>query len=78
MPTLIILDGIKISIYPSEHNPPHIHVDYTEYHALLDITNLTLLKGEIPGKIFKKAVEWAALYQANLLNTFKELNPHLR
>ncbi len=51
MPTVIILEGIKISIYPNDHNPPHIHVDYTEYHALLDISNLTVIEGEIPSRI---------------------------
>jgi len=45
MPTLIIIDGIKISIYPNDHNPPHIHIDYAEYHALVDIINLSLIKG---------------------------------
>jgi hypothetical protein len=78
MPTIIIFEGIKISIYPNEHNPPHFHVDYSDYHSLINISDLTLLKGELPSKILKKVIEWAKDKQIELLDIFKNLNLNLR
>ena len=67
-----------LSLFPNDHNPPHLHIDYAEYHALIDIANLEILKGEMPAKILKKATDWASENKNYLIETFAELNPNLR
>lgn len=37
MPTVEIVNGIKISIYNGDHRPPHIHAKYNEYEILIEI-----------------------------------------
>jgi hypothetical protein len=37
MPTIDIIDGIKICIYNGEHRPPHFHASYNEYEVVLEI-----------------------------------------
>lgn len=37
MPEISNFYGIVITMYFPEHNPPHFHVRYNEYHAYIDI-----------------------------------------
>ncbi len=50
MPTLSMFFGIIIRMYyaPKEHNPPHIHVYYQDYKAIVNILNCELMEGELP------------------------------
>ena len=45
MPEICRFLGIVISMYFDEHNPPHFHVRYNEYRAVLAIRTLNLLDG---------------------------------
>lgn len=78
MPTIETIDGIKILLYSNDHAPPHFHVWYGEYKAMIDIETLDIIKGELPSKAMKKVVVWAKNNQTELLENFYELNPHLR
>ncbi|ADB37143.1 DUF4160 domain-containing protein [Spirosoma linguale] len=66
-------DGIRIYIYPRDHNPPHFHVYYAEYEALIDIRTLEIIAGNLPGKQAKRVQKWAILLQDELLNEFIRL-----
>lgn len=35
MPTISIFYGIKILMFFDEHNPPHFHAQYAEFHAII-------------------------------------------
>ena len=41
-----------------EHNPPHIHILYGEYNAVIDLQTLKLMEGDLPGKGLAMAMEW--------------------
>lgn len=73
MPVICRFYGLLIKMFfiGSEHQPPHIHVSYGEYNALLDIRNLTLLEGDLPVRAEKMALEWAGKYQEELLEMWK-------
>ena len=49
MPTLSMFFGIIIRMYyaPKEHNPPHIHVYYQIYKAIINIMNCEIINGEL-------------------------------
>ncbi len=66
-------DGIKIYIYARDHNPPHFHVYYGEYEAIISIKNLEILAGELPSKQYKRVIKWAEKLQAELLKEFLRL-----
>lgn len=65
MPTISMFYGIIIRMYcsPNEHNPPHIHVYYNEYTAILDLNSCEVSDGrlEFSSKrwiaIFYRAIE---------------------
>ena len=60
MPTISMFYGIIIRMYcaPSEHNPPHIHIYYNEYVAILDLNSLEFTSGKLPNKQRKLVEAW--------------------
>lgn len=54
--------GIVISMYLSDHNPPHFHVRYNEYRAVIDIYTLNILDGYLPGRVRGLVQEWAEIH----------------
>lgn len=45
MPTLSMFFGIVVRMYyaPSEHNPPHIHVEYQDYEATINLQDYSVM-----------------------------------
>ncbi len=77
MPTIKIIDSIKVDIYAREHPPPHFHVLFAEYEELIVIETLETYIGYIPASQRKKVIKWAELQKELLLKNFKRLNPRL-
>ena len=65
MPVLSMFYGIIISMFYKDHNPPHIHIQYAEYNAIVDF-NGDILEGELPGKQRKLMEAWIVLHQDEL------------
>jgi hypothetical protein len=59
MPTVAIIDGVKIQFYPKEHPPPHFHAVFAEYRAQIDISSLSVIKGRLPRAKLRVVVSWA-------------------
>jgi hypothetical protein len=70
MPTVAIIDGMKVQFFPNEHPPPHFHVAYAEYRALIRIDTMQLWKGNLPRNKLRSVIEWASQRQAILLATW--------
>lgn len=77
MPTLKILDSIKIDVYSREHPPPHFHAIYSEFEELIIIDSLETYQGKLPIVQRKKVIGWAKDRKDILLENFKRLNPRL-
>jgi hypothetical protein len=77
MPTLCIIDSIKLEIYAHDHPPPHFHARYAEFEVLIEIKTLQLYAGTIPAPISKKIIAWAKQKgeQSFLLENYLRLNP---
>ena len=69
MPTICMFYGIIIRMYcsPNEHNPPHFHVYYNEYKAIVDIRTCEITDGKLPLKQAKIVLAWAELRQEELM-----------
>lgn len=77
MPTLKIIDSIKIDVYSREHPPPHFHAIYAEYEELILIETLETYAGKLPNVQRKKVIDWAIDKRDFLGKNFKLLNPRL-
>jgi hypothetical protein len=74
MPTIAAFDGIKIILYAADHAPPHFHVIHAEHEAMVRIADLTVIAGEIPRSILRKALDWAEQNQGALALRWVQLN----
>jgi Domain of unknown function (DUF4160) len=80
MPEVARFYGITIRIFFGDHPPPHFHAIYGEFNALVSIETLVILEGDLPSRAEKLIIEWATLYQNELLNIwntqdFRKLPP---
>ncbi|HRJ62407.1 MAG TPA: DUF4160 domain-containing protein [Azospirillaceae bacterium] len=74
MPTLAFFDGIKIAMYAEDHAPPHFHVIYAGQEALVRISDLAVLHGDLPRPILRRALQWADDNQGLLALHWLRLN----
>jgi len=77
MPTIKIIDSIKIDLYSREHPPPHFHAIYADKEALITIKDFEIYEGSLPKTQLNKVLSWAKQNQKMLLDNFKILNPRL-
>jgi len=77
LPTLKIIDSIKIDVYSREHPPPHFHAIYAEYEELIVIRTLSTYAGSLPKNQRNKVIKWAKSKQDYLILNFQRLNPRL-
>ncbi|MFN4197900.1 MAG: DUF4160 domain-containing protein [Flavobacterium sp.] len=77
MPTIKIIDNVKIDMYSRDHPPPHFHVKFAEYEELIEIETLETYAGKMPKVQRKKVTDWAVDNKEFLLDIFNKLNPRL-
>lgn len=82
MPVIARFYGMVAKMYllGSEHNPPHVHFLYGEYNGVIDLNEVKIIEGDLPGKAASMAIEWTQKYQKELLDMwhtqqFKKLPP---
>jgi Domain of unknown function (DUF4160) len=66
VPRISYFYGIVISMYSSDHPPPHFHARYGEYEAKIDIDTGELQAGIFPPRAQRLVREWAELHRAEL------------
>jgi hypothetical protein len=73
MPALSQFLGIVITMYFNDYNPPHFHVRYDEYRALISIDNFSILEGNLPPRVLGLAMEWVGLHKEELMENWNLL-----
>ena len=68
---LLDIYGIIIKLFFSDHPPPHFHAIYGDYNALFNLETLEIIEGDLPNRATKMVVEWAKIYQLELLKMWK-------
>ncbi len=76
MPELCRFLGIVISMYFDEHNPPHFHVRYNDYRAIISIHDLNQLEGNLPARVRGLVLEWTEIHQQELLTMWNTKEFH--
>lgn len=56
----------------SEHNPPHFHVWYEDYKAIITIKD-GIITGSLPRRALSLVYEWLDLHQDELLDNWRRL-----
>ena len=70
MPTISVFYGLLIQMYFREHAPPHFHVRYGDYKAVVDIQKLEITEGKLPRRAVNLVLDWAELHQSELMKNW--------
>lgn len=71
MPEISLFYGIRVTMYYDEHNPPHFHVQYAEYKAVIDIQKAAVIIGALPNKQLKLVLAWSVIHQDELMQNWE-------
>ena len=76
MPTISTFFGIIIKMFFDDHSPPHFHVQYGEYKAIIAIESMVVLKGHLPRRALELVLDWTELHQAELMEDWNLCQSH--
>lgn len=71
MPEISLFGGICITMYYSDHNPPHFHAEYGSFKALIDIQRGYVIKGALPSRQLKYVLAWCEMHQDELMQNWE-------
>jgi hypothetical protein len=72
MPTIAIVDGVKIQMFYNDHGPPHFHAIIGGDEVLVAIRTLEVIRGTLPAARLRRVLAWAEEHQGELaLNWIK-------
>jgi hypothetical protein len=78
VPTISVFYGIVIQIFWNEHAPPHFHALYGEHEALIDLRDLSVMRGSLPRRAMALVIEWATDHRDDIMedwNLCRQLQP---
>lgn len=72
MPTISIVDGVKIEMFYNDHAPPHFHAMIGGQEVLIASGTLDAIRGSLPPVAQRRLLAWAREHQGKLaLNWIK-------
>lgn len=71
MPEISLFYGIRVTMYYTEHNPPHFHVEYAGMKAMIDILNGYVMRGSLPNKQIKLILAWCEIHRDELMQNWE-------
>ena len=65
--------GIIIQMFGNDHNPPHFHVLFNKFRAIIEIESGEILQGSLPARQLKYVQVWTDIHRKELLENFEKL-----
>ena len=66
MPTVAIVDGVRIIFFWNDHPPPHFHVEFAGHKGQISLQTLNLIEGYLPSAKLAAVVAWARKHHSEL------------
>jgi hypothetical protein len=73
MPTIAIIDGVRIMIYPKDHLPPHLHALFGGQEAQISILTGDMLNGRLPVAKRRAVLAWLAENRPQIAYVWDEI-----
>ena len=67
MPTISIFFGLIIRMYYKDHQPPHIHVQYQDCNAVIDVLTGNMTEGKLPTRQLRFVQAWVEIHRDDLI-----------
>lgn len=74
MPVISMFYGIIIRMFyydNKEHHIPHIHIEYAEFTAIIEIASGRILAGNFPKDKLKLVLAWIEIHRDELIANWK-------
>ena len=71
MPEISLFYGIRITMFYSDHNPPHFHAEYAGFKCLVDVQSGVVLRGSLPARQLKLVLAWNELHRDELMQNWE-------
>ncbi len=71
MPEISRFFGIVVTMYNSEHPPPHFHVRYQEQRAEISIADCEVIDGHVSPRVLRLVKEWHELHKYELAENWR-------
>jgi hypothetical protein len=74
MPVISMFYGIIVRMFyldNKQHNSPHIHVEYQDYAAVIQIPEGILIEGKFPPAKLKLVLAWVEIHRDELVADWK-------
>ncbi len=71
VPTISRFFGIVITMYYAEHGVPHFHAERGEHSAVIAITPVEPLAGNLPKRDLRLVLAWAQLHEEELASNWE-------
>ena len=66
MPIVSVFFGILVRLFHDDHPPPHMHVEYAGFSAVIGIAPGRLLGGRLPPRVRRLVEEWRRAHRDEL------------
>jgi hypothetical protein len=63
MPTIAVVDGVKIQMFYDDHAAPHFHAIIGGHEVLIVIDSVDILRGSLPPVKLRLVQAWAREHQ---------------
>jgi Domain of unknown function (DUF4160) len=73
MPTIALVFGVRIIIYPKDHLPPHLHARFADEEAMISIVTGDVLEGSLPRAKLRAVQEWLATRREQVAYVWREI-----
>lgn len=75
MPTIAVVRGVLIVLYPNDHGPPHFHARGADFEARIAIADgaMTILRGRPSSTIRRALADWSIRNRLGLLDNWHRL-----
>jgi hypothetical protein len=77
MPTIAIIDGVRLIMYWNDNAPPHFHALLAEHRAVIEIETLTLIEGYLPKPKLRAVLKLAESRQNALQGVWRNTQAKL-
>ena len=71
MPEVALFYGIRITMYYSDHSPPHFHAEYAGKTARIHILEASVISGSIPQRQLRLILAWCELHRDELMQNWE-------
>lgn len=72
VPIVSAFFGIVVRLFHDDHPPAHMHVEYAEHSAVIDIATGRVLGGHLPPRVRRLAEEWRRARRVELHKAWLE------